>query len=170
MSESKIRYIEYELHCPSCGQPGGLYVSYRQTKSGWVAYFSVKHRKCSYDRNRYRLFRRHGYTSDETMKYSGCSRPIEVSSCSFGRKYPARIRKRVLGPNESKRIRGHCMKTPRRPLDSSWSPNKPRVFLTKIDAYVIRLRYALGMTQTQLAEKYRVAQSQISFIVNHHIF
>ena len=62
------------------------------------------------------------------------------------------------------------MKMPRRPLDCSWSPNKVRVFLSEAEADEIRRKYASRrMTETQLADKYRVAQSQISFIVNGKI-
>jgi hypothetical protein len=62
------------------------------------------------------------------------------------------------------------MKVPRRPFDPSWSPNKVQVFLTEAEADEIRRKYASRqVTETQLAEEYRVAQSQISFIVNGKI-
>jgi hypothetical protein len=167
---SKIRYVQSVPECPRCSKLGQLYVSYRKTESGWTKYFVVKHRKSSYDQNRYRLFRSHGYTPDEAMKYSGYSKPIELPSCGFGPSYPAPIRGRIRGPNSKPKLRGHRMKMPRRPLDRSWSPNKVRVFLTEAEADEIRRKYASRqMTQPQLADKYRVAQSQISFIVNGKI-
>ena len=170
---SKIRYVQPVPKCPRCGKPGSLYVEYSPNRSGWVPHFRVRHRKSRYNRSRYRLFRRHGYTPDEASEYSGCSRLVELPGCRFGRKYPAPILNKIRGPNETKRrepSRRHRIKMPRRPLDRSWSPNKDRVFLTQAEADEIRRKYASRqMTETQLAEKYRVAQSQISFIVNGKI-